>query len=540
MKWLSSVLGALLLSAQPTLAAERLLFTYNPLQRSLKVADIELFAKEGKITEQFASFTNSLKPEQLQEFRDLLNQRFKITPTAASQFMYSPVGEVTMQGLGEVARTGQNFNGNKALRAAVILSTLDPDGLTIVNVLKKYPIDDIRINVQQALQISAQIQEFTNLKNALVDAIEAKAKTDSSPTLPAAASKLLAHGSLTWQKETIRFNNPPGISYVQGEVVSDLYLPNVTGRPVPLIVISHGIGSDRKTFAYLAEHLASWGFAVAAIEHPGSSTTRYGKFADGLVKPAAAEDFYSRPQEVSRLLDKLERFKGAIDLDHVGVLGQSKGGFTALVLGGANLDLDLLQTDCFRYTDGSTSLNISLILQCQADKLQRPTTRFYDPRIKAVFAINPIASSVIGPKGMSQLQVPVAILGGTDDFIAPLIPEQIWPFSWLTTPNRHLILMHNGTHFSTLGDADSNRGSVPIPTELTGPDATPARPSICALSTAFFMAYLTKNQTFSGTLSEAFAQTLDQPPFRFTFVNNLEDPKVQELLGRSKALRADF
>ncbi|MBC7881524.1 MAG: alpha/beta hydrolase, partial [Anaerolineae bacterium] len=85
MKWLSSVLGALLLSAQPTLAAERLLFTYTPLQRSLKVSDIELFAKEGKITEQFAAFTNSLKPEQLQEFRDLLNQRFKITPTAASQ-----------------------------------------------------------------------------------------------------------------------------------------------------------------------------------------------------------------------------------------------------------------------------------------------------------------------------------------------------------------------------------------------------------------------------------------------------------------------
>lgn len=540
MKWLSSVLGALLLSTQPTLAAERLLFTYTPLQRSLKVSDIELFAKEGKITEQFSAFTNNLEPEQLQGFRDVLNQRFEITPTAASQFMYSPVGEVTMQGLGEVARTGQNFNGNKALRAAVIFATLDPDGLTIVNVLKKYPIEAIRIDVQQALRISAQIQEFTNLKNTLVKAIEAKAKVEVLPTFPAAANQLLKQGAFTWQKETIRFNNPAGISYVQGEVVSDLYLPNSMGQPAPLIVISHGIGSDRKTFTYLAEHLASWGFAVAAIEHPGSSTTRYGKFADGLVKPAAAEDFYSRPQEVSQLLDKLERFKGAIDLNNVGVLGQSKGGFTALVLGGANLDLDLLQKDCLRYKDGSTSLNISLILQCQADKLQRPTTRFYDPRIKAVFAINPIASSVIGPKGMSQVQVPVAIMGGTDDYIAPLIPEQIWPFSWLTTPNRYLILMHSGTHFSALGDANSNRGPVPIPTELTGPDATPAFPSICALSTAFFITHLKKKQSFSDALREGFAQTLEPMPFRFTLVNNLEDPKIQELLGRSKALRADF
>jgi predicted dienelactone hydrolase len=532
MKWLGSVLGALLISAPPALAAEKLLFTYTPLQRSLAVSDIELFAKEGKITEQFANFTNSLKPEQLKAFRDVLNQRFSITPTTASQFMYSPIGEVVMKGLGEALRTGQNFNGDKALRAAIILSTVDPDGLTLVNVLKKYPIDAIRINIQQALQISGQVQGLTSLKSDLVDAIEAKAKTETAPTLPGNAKKLLEHGAFTWQKETIRFNNPVDTRYVQGEVITDLYMPKGGGRPVPLIVISHGIGSNRTSLAYLAEQFASWGFAVAAIEHPGSSTTRYAQFADGLVKPAAAEDFYSRPQEVSRLLDKLASYKALIDLNNVGVLGQSKGGFTALVLGGANLDLDLLQKNCLRYQDGSTSLNISLILQCQADRLQRPITRFYDPRIKAVFAINPIISSVIGSKGMSQLQVPVAILGGADDFIAPLVPEQIEPFSWLTAPNRYFILMHSGTHFSTLADVNTSQSPVSLPTELTGPDATAARPSLCALSTAFFMTHLAQNQTYKSTLSEEFAKTLDQTPFRFTLTNSLEDPKIQTLLGR--------
>lgn len=51
----------------------------------------------------------------------------------------------------------------------------------------------------------------------------------------------------------------------------DFYVPNQQakpGAPIPVIVISHGLGSDRTTFAYLAIHLASYGFAVLVPEHP--------------------------------------------------------------------------------------------------------------------------------------------------------------------------------------------------------------------------------------------------------------------------------
>ncbi|MEH1835006.1 MAG: hypothetical protein V7L29_23845 [Nostoc sp.] len=51
-------------------------------------------------------------------------------------------------------------------------------------------------------------------------------------------------------------------------------------RPFPWLYISHGVASDCSTFVYLVEHLASYGFAVAVLECPGSNAERHflGKF----------------------------------------------------------------------------------------------------------------------------------------------------------------------------------------------------------------------------------------------------------------------
>ncbi len=61
--------------------------------------------------------------------------------------------------------------------------------------------------------------------------------------------------------------------------------------PFPLIVISHGIASDRSSFVYLAEHLASYGFAVAVLEHPGSNAERIQLYFAGLAGPPDAAEF---------------------------------------------------------------------------------------------------------------------------------------------------------------------------------------------------------------------------------------------------------
>jgi predicted dienelactone hydrolase len=89
----------------------------------------------------------------------------------------------------------------------------------------------------------------------------------------------------------------------------DLYLP--TGGSAPVIVISHGLGSDRLTFKYLATHLASYGFAVAVPEHPGSNAQQVQALINGLANEVTAPaELTDRPLDIKFLLDELGRSFG--------------------------------------------------------------------------------------------------------------------------------------------------------------------------------------------------------------------------------------
>ncbi len=74
-------------------------------------------------------------------------------------------------------------------------------------------------------------------------------------------------------------------------------------------------------------------------------------------------EFINRPLDVKFLLDELENRDKSdpsiqLNLQQVGVIGQSFGGYTALALAGASLNKEQLQKDCQKLND---SLNVSLL-----------------------------------------------------------------------------------------------------------------------------------------------------------------------------------
>lgn len=100
-------------------------------------------------------------------------------------------------------------------------------------------------------------------------------------------------------------------------------------RPLPLLVYSHGFMSNRAGGTYLAEHLASHGYIVAAMDHP---LTHGGAPAGPLI-----DDVANQPGDVRFLVDRFlawhldedHRFEGAVDQDRIGSFGLSLGGLTA-------------------------------------------------------------------------------------------------------------------------------------------------------------------------------------------------------------------
>lgn len=508
------------IAAFPAVAAERITTFYGSLQFSLSVEALEVYATQGKVTDELAFYTKRATPQQLAQLRSLLQQRVPVNPVLISQLTYAPLGEAILQQVGTIVQTETGQNGFYALRSAFILAAADPKGLTVLNVLRHYPTRSVRLALEPGLAIAKEIAKDAKEQETAIAAVQqtAIAEATTQPIVAFAQQPdLRQSGTIRWQRQTFQLTEPS-----QRTVPVDLYLPERSAADkVPVIVILPGAASDRNTFAYVAAHLASYGFAVAVPESPGNSAQRYRQFLAGRAAPPDVAALVNQPLDVKRLLDELQRRSQtdstlqALNLQQVGVMGQSQGGYAALTLAGAPLNVAQLRQDC----QNGRSFNLSLLVQCQALALP-PTSALQDSRIKAVLAVNPVTSSLLGRASLSQIQVPVMLVSSSDDRVTPAVSEQIRPFTWLTTPDRYLALITHGTHFSTLGGVPNDPGVLKIPSSLTGPDPAIARAYLDALSLAFFQTHIAKQTMYRPYLSAAYANYLSQEPLPLSLVQS--------------------
>ena len=112
--------------------------------------------------------------------------------------------------------------------------------------------------------------------------------------------------------------------------------PLAEGAPWPLILFSHGSGGSPLQSKFLMGHLASHGFVVAAVPHPGNTFEDCG----GLCSEASelARSAQNRPDDVMFSTDSVfaeakrsgSLLEGAIDETRLGASGHSFGGWTTL------------------------------------------------------------------------------------------------------------------------------------------------------------------------------------------------------------------
>jgi len=495
--------SAVVLGAVPALSAERILLRYGPLEFSLAVESLATYAADGTIAPDLQDFARYLNAAQLANLRKVLRTRVDLDPLTLSQFLYSPQGEAILNQLGELIQTEQGESGFYALRAALILAAADPeDGLTALNVLDQFPIDGIAVNSALALSLLNEVSGTVQATNAAIAALEAEAAQEAAAVSVPLERDLRQPGDVPFERRALIFDDTAR----DRTFPADVYLPLGQDR-APLVVISHGLGGNRQTFAYLAEHLASYGFAVAVPEHPGSNAAQLQALATGLTRNVTpSRELIDRPLDIRFLLDELAANYGdRLASERVAVIGQSFGAYTALALAGARPDFANLADRC---QAAQVTLNISLLLQCAALRLPAQDYELAEPRVAAVLALNPMTSAIFGPEQLAQIAIPtVAIASGSADTVTPALAEQIQPFSALTTAHRYLILMRGGTHFSTLG---ASAEDVRLPEAILGPDPAIAQAYVKALSLALVEAELLGREASRAYLSAAYAQQLSQ------------------------------
>ncbi len=262
--------------------------------------------------------------------------------------------------------------------------------------------------------------------------------------------------------------------------------------PFPLVVFSHGFSGYRMQSTFLTAHLATWGFVVAAVEHPerGLAAVLEGRLGGG-----DGADVDAAIAAVDAL-----RERGAADADGllvglvasdspVGIVGHSAGGAT------------------------------SISAASQADT---PFT--------SVVGLAPAVSGFDGSTSPT-IQAPTAVLLGETDAITTEGPITTY-YQELTSSPRQLVSLANGGHlvFSDICLIGAERGGIariarerglPVPAfvlnlaqdgcRATDLDPRAAFPIIDHMTTAHLLGTLAGQPDAlpSPALAECFGDVLD-------------------------------
>jgi predicted dienelactone hydrolase len=171
----------------------------------------------------------------------------------------------------------------------------------------------------------------------------------------------------------------------------------ISGEHLPLVAASHGRGGSLLGNHDTAETLADNGFVVAAINHPGDT-------ALDLSRSGELSVFVERPTDIKRLIDFMtstSAFAASIDRDRIGFFGFSRGGYTGLVLLGANPDWAGVASESCQQVRRRFCQEI-LGKQYPAQPLT------HDPRIKAAVLADPLAI-FFSAESLAPIKTPVQL-----------------------------------------------------------------------------------------------------------------------------------
>jgi len=255
-----------------------------------------------------------------------------------------------------------------------------------------------------------------------------------------------------------------------------------TGEKFPLVMLSHGRGSTGLVYAWLAAHLASRGYVVAAIDHWRAN-------ANDRSIVYVASKLWQRPVDVRLDIDYLtstEPWKALVDPGRIGIAGHSQGGFTALWIGGARVNPERFAAYQRRWKD---DLAIPAHIREEMPVDPAPARDVADPRVKAALAMAPGVVQAFGmdAEGLAQMRVPALIVVGAGDTVTP--PRENAVFAADHIANVDLVILGGPVGHEIFVNECTEEGRLELPdtcVDAPGVDRAKLHAEIAAAAVAFF------------------------------------------------------
>ncbi|MFW9261840.1 alpha/beta hydrolase [Nostoc sp. CALU 546] len=532
LKTVAGFFGAIILTSFGTnasaIAADTVVVRLGLFTESISLAELQKAAKTGKLPGSLQPYAKGLSEEQRRFFLGALGMNIPMNVVTINRLVNTQIGTTILNDFA-TALARKDKAGVQALRAGLVLGSTAPQGLSILSFIAAYPSKRLEIDLPQAFVVAGSLntafwrtQQFMLAIAPQLDPITPQPRTPQvafpfDPSQPGSAQVKILNLSLNDQKR-------------DRKIPVDVYWSTAATPDKPVIVFSHGFGSVRTDLRYLAEHFASHGYVVAALEHPGSNEANTNLALQGKTRIVKPQEFLYRPQDISFVLDELEKLNQTANNPLVGklattnamVVGYSFGGGTALTIAGAELQLEQLKQRCKK---NLTSLSLAEGMQCIAEELPENSYQLRDTRIKQAIALNPTTSLIFGKTGLTKVQVPTLVLAGSADKTTPALTEQIVGFDKIPSP-KWLAGILGGTHLSVKDPSttldQAGQPNTPISGgEVVGEQAADVRKYVKAIALAFAAQMTPEAKNYAVFLTSDYAQFASTPAFPFRLITQI-------------------
>lgn len=267
-------------------------------------------------------------------------------------------------------------------------------------------------------------------------------------------------------------------------IAASLNTPVAEGQRFPVVLISHGHRGAPFSHRDLATRLARDGCIVSLPTHIGD--------ASGHPEAATPDQILEdRPRQAKEALDTAladPRFAQHADTARIGMIGYSAGGYTALILAGAQPNFTYADTycrshddvaSCARHAAGNAGPPVDLISR------QPPV----EPRLKALVLMDPLAV-MFDAAGLASVHIPTLLYRPDDDTYLNALHNALAVAAGLPNPSQQVVVP--GSHFVFVDpcpDAIADEASL-ICKDATGVDRVFVHRKMESEISAFLHAHL--------------------------------------------------
>ncbi|MEY3402042.1 MAG: hypothetical protein RLZZ86_1657, partial [Cyanobacteriota bacterium] len=186
------------------MAATQIHAAYSALDISIPISVLENYAKHGFVNNNFAQSYQYIPTNTRQELRKILIQSVKISPAVVSEFLNTQQGKFILKRLTELIQTKSYYPESESqnLRTALISAAAEPEGLNLLNLLRKYPQDSISIDVVYAWRIARELEQMISATQKAIATLTQASNLEAATISLENLSKLPQQPNFPIQKQT--------------------------------------------------------------------------------------------------------------------------------------------------------------------------------------------------------------------------------------------------------------------------------------------------------------------------------------------------